>query len=228
MYPLVEHMRAVTASGGLGEITLVHGRYFCDDVLFPASGWRLEPARSGPSYAVGDLGTHWLDAAEHVSGRRIAEVFADFRSIATSPLEDYAAMLLRFEDGTPGSMLVSAGAAGRKNQLLLECEGTAGGFTWDQEEPNMALFRPATGPVQQVVRDPLTNAESARALSRFPAGHGEGYGDAFRNLFSSVYRAIAGEAHEPFPTFADGHHGVALVEAAVESARRRAWVPVAA
>jgi predicted dehydrogenase len=81
--------------------------------------------------------------------------------------------------------------------------------------------------VQRLVRDPLTNAPSARRLSRNPAGHGEGYADAFRNLFGDVYRAVAGEPHEPFPTFADGHHGVALVEAAVESARTGGWAPVA-
>jgi predicted dehydrogenase len=225
-YPLVEHLRAERAAGAFGDVTFVHGRYLCDDVLFPASGWRTDPKQSGPSYAVGDLGTHWLDLAEHVAGLRIVEVLADFRSVTTRPLEDYAALLLRFEGDRPGSLVVAAGAAGRKNQLLLEVEGTAAGATWDQEEPNVALFRPAEGPVQRVVRDPLTNAASARALSRYPAGHGEGYGDAFRNLFGAVYRAVAGEPHEPFPTFADGHHGVALVEAAVASARDRAWVTV--
>jgi predicted dehydrogenase len=226
-YPVVEHLRAETAAGSLGAVQFVHGRNLCDDVLFPASGWRLDPARSGPSYAVGDLGTHVLDLAEHVSGLRVVEVLADFRSFAREPLEDYAALLLRFDGGQPGSLVVSAGASGRKNQLLLEVEGTKAGVTWDQEEPNLALFRPADGPVQRIVRDPLTNAPSARRLSRWPAGHGEGYGDAFRNLFTSVYRAVAGEEHDPFPTFADGHHGVALVEAAVASAQRRDWVAVA-
>jgi predicted dehydrogenase len=225
-YPVVEHLRAETAAGSLGAVQFVHGRYLCDDVLFPASGWRLDPARSGPSYAVADLGTHVLDLAEHVSGRRIVEVLADFRSFATERLEDYAALLLRFDGGQPGSLVVSAGAGGRKNQLLLELEGTKAGVTWDQEEPNVALFRPADGPVQRIVRDPLTNTPSARRLSRYPAGHGEGYGDAFRNLFTSVYRAIAGAEHDPFPTFADGHHGVTLVEAAVASAQRRDWVAV--
>jgi predicted dehydrogenase len=227
-YPLVEHMRAEAAAGALGEIRFVHGRYLCDDVLFPASGWRLEPASSGPSYVVGDLGTHWLDLAEHVTGLRIAEVLADFRSFAGGPLEDYAAILLRFDGGASGSLVLSAGAAGRKNQLLLECEGTSAGFTWDQEDPNSLLVRRTADPVQLVVRDPATNSPSARRLSRFPAGHAEGYGDAFRNLFANVYRAIAGEEHDPFPTFADGHRGVALVEAAVASARSNSWVRVAA
>ena len=110
-YPLVEHMRAEAAAGALGKVTFVHGRYLCDDILYPASGWRMDPARSGPSYVVGDLGTHWLDLAEHVTGLRIAEVLADFRSFAGGPLEDYAALLLRFDGGASGSLVLSAGAA---------------------------------------------------------------------------------------------------------------------
>lgn len=227
-YPLVEQMRAECASGALGTIAFVHGRYLCDDVLYPALGWRTDPARSGPSYAVGDLGTHWLDLAEHVTGNRVVCVLSDFRRIGGGPLEDYAALLLRFDDGSAGSVVVSAAAAGRRNQLLLECEGSAGGLTWDQEEPNVLLHRPMSGHPAIVVKDPGSNAPSARGLSRYPAGHAEGYGGAFENLFRNVYRAVAGEAHDPFPTFADGHHGVALVEAAVASAASGAWAPVSA
>ncbi len=223
-YPLVEQMRATVADGALGELAFAHGRYLCDDLLFPASGWRTEPDRSGPSYVVGDLGTHWLDLAEHVTGHRVTEVLAEFRSFATEPLEDYAALLLRFDGAMVGSVVFSAGAAARKNQLLLELEGTKAGLSWDQEEPNELLFRPAEGPKQVVVRDPLHNVASARPLSRYPAGHGEGYGGAFRNLFEQVYRAVGELPHDPFPTFADGHRGVATVEAAVESARIGAWV----
>jgi predicted dehydrogenase len=227
-YPLVEQMRADVAGGAIGDVSFVHGRYVCDDVLFPVSGWRTEPGESGPSYVVGDLGTHWLDLAEHVTGRHITEVLAEFRSFAGGPLEDYAALLLRLEADVPGSLVLSAGVAGRKNQLLFECEGTTAGLSWDQEVPTELLRRPADGPKQIVVKDPATNAESARRLSRYPAGHGEGYGQAFRNLFADVYAAVGGEPQAPFPTFADGHRGVATVEAAVESARTGGWVAVAA
>ena len=227
-YPLIEQMRAEVAAGTTGEISFVHGRYLCDDVLFPASGWRVDPARSGPSYVVGDLGTHWLDAAEHVTGLRIAQVLADVRSFAGGPLEDYAALLLRFEGGAAGSLVISAGAAGRKNQLLLEVEGRRAGLSWDQEEPNRLLLRPADEPTRLVVKDPAANRSSARPLAHYPAGHAEGYGAAFRNLFAGVYRAVAGEHDEAFPTFADGHRGVALVEAALASAREGGWVSVSA
>jgi predicted dehydrogenase len=226
-YPLVEQMRADVAAGAIGGLAFVHGRYLCDDVLFPASGWRIDPARSGPSYVVGDLGTHWLDLAEHVTGRPVLEVQAEFRSFAGGPLEDYAALLLRLDGDLPGSLVLSAGAAGRKNQLLFECEGTEAGLTWDQELPTEMQFRPADGPRRIVVKNPATNAEPARRLSRYPAGHGEGYGQAFRNLFEDVYAAVAGQPHAPFPTFRDGHRGVATVEAAVASARDGGWARVA-
>ena len=225
-YPLVEQMRVDVAEGAVGDVTFVHGRYLCDDVLFPASGWRVDPARSGPSYVVGDLGTHWLDLAEHVTGQEVTEVYAEFRSIATEPLEDYAALLLRFSGGAAGCLVLSAGAAGRKNQLLFECEGTKAGLTWDQELPTELRRRPADGPPQLVVKDPATNAPSARRLSRYPAGHGEGYGDAFRNLFADVYAAIEGRAHAPFPTFHAGLRGVATMTAAVRSARDGGWARV--
>lgn len=225
-YPLIEQLRADVGAGALGDVTAVHGRYLCDDVLFDTSGWRLDPARSGPSYVVGDLGTHWLDAAEHVTGLRVAEVLAELRSFGGAPLEDYAALLLRFDGGAAGSLLLSGGAAGRKNQLLLEVEGTKGGATWDQEEPNTLLRRVAGEPSRLVVKDPGSNTSAARALARYPAGHAEGYGGAFANLFRQVYAAVAGRPHEPFPTFEDGHRGVRLVEGAVESARTGRWIAV--
>jgi predicted dehydrogenase len=226
-YPLVEQLRADISAGALGDVTAVHGRYLCDDILSVASAWRIDPARSGPSYVVGDLGTHWLDAAEHVTGLRVAEVFAEFRSFGDPRLEDYAALLLRFGGGAVGSLVLSAGAAGRKNQLLLEVEGTRGGATWDQEEPNAMLRRHAAEPSQIVVKDPAANAPPARPLARYPAGHAEGYGGAFANLFREVYKAIEGRPHGSFPTFEDGHRGVALVEAAVASAHSGGWAPVA-
>ena len=216
-YPLVQHMRTAVEAGELGAPSAVHGRYLCDDMLVAPGGWRLEPADSGPSYVVGDLGTHWLDLAEHVTGLRVREVLAQF---VGEPLEHYAALLLRLDGGAVGSLVLSAGAAGRKNQLLFECEGDAGGFTWDQEEPNTLLARSARDPTRVVVKE-------GGPLARYPAGHAEGYGGAFRNLFASIYGAIAGEPDRAYPTFEDGRRGVALLEAAVRSAREGRWVEVA-
>jgi predicted dehydrogenase len=213
-YPLVRRIREEI--GTIGRVTAVHGRYACDDLIVMAGGWRVDPAAAGPSYVVADLGTHWLDAAEHVTGLRIEEVLAEFRG---EPLEHTAALSLRFDNGALGACVLSAGAAGRKNQLQLEVEGERGGFTWDQEEPNVLYVRSAE-PTRIVMKD-------AGPLSRYPAGHAEGYGDAFRNLFAEVYSAVAGVPHDPFPTFEAGARGVALVEAAVRSARDHRWTAVA-
>jgi predicted dehydrogenase len=215
-YPLVRRMRDEVAGGAVGEVGAVHGRYACDDRLVMPTGWRYEPAAAGPSYVVGDLGTHWLDLAEHVTGLEVAEVFADF---VGEPLEDWASLLLRFEGGAVGSVVLTAGAAGRKNQLLFELEASAGGLTWDQEEPNTLLRRHGAEPTQLVVK-------ADGPLARYPAGHAEGYGDAFRNVFAEVYQAVAGRPHDPFPTFADGLRGVQTVEAAVRSAREGCWIAV--
>jgi predicted dehydrogenase len=213
-YPLARRMRDEVAAGAVGPVTAVHGRYACDDLIaMPPGGWRTDPAASGSSYVVADLGTHWLDLVEWMTGLRITEVLAEFRG---EPLEHLAALLLRFDNGAVGSVVLTAAAAGRKNQLLLEVEGESGGLTWDQEEPNVLLARSAE-PTRILVKE-------EGPLARYPAGHAEGYGDAFRNLFADVYRAVAGEQHDAFPTFADGARGVALVEAAVRSAREGRWV----
>ena len=220
-YPLVEHMRTTVATGGLGDLRVVHGRYVCDDALLASGGWRVEPASSGPTYVTADLGAHWFDLAEHVSGTRVTEVLAEFKTFVPGrALEDHAGLLLRFDNGATGTAQFSALEPGRKNQLLFELEGTEGGFTWDQESPNELLHRHPDEPTQIVVKDPARNA------GRYPAGHAEGYGDAFRVILGNAYAAMAGEQHGPFPTFADGHRGMQIVEATLRSAHEGGWISV--
>lgn len=252
-YPLVQHMRARIAAGEIGDVRLVHGRLFCDDALADTYNWRLTPEKSGPSYVTSDLGTHWLDLAEHVTGLRVTEILAEFRTfvdrkrwqsgagagprpssidgdddgaVVPLSLEDYAALLLRFKGGASGSVLLSALAPGRKNQLLFECEGSLGGFTWDQESPNDLLQRDTAAASRIVLKDPTTNATEATSFSRYPAGHAEGYGGAFRNILREAYRAMAAEPHGYFPCFSDGYRGVQLLDAALKSARLQRWVNV--
>ncbi|MDQ2966973.1 MAG: Gfo/Idh/MocA family oxidoreductase [Actinomycetota bacterium] len=152
-YPLVEHMRATVEAGEVGDLRVVHGRYVCDDALLVAEGWRLEPASSGPTYVTADLGAHWFDLAEHVTGARVSEVLADFRTFVPGRmLDDHSSLLLRFDNGAAGTAVFSALSAGRKNQLLFELEGSKGGFTWDQESPNELLHRHAEEPTQIVIK----------------------------------------------------------------------------
>lgn len=224
-YPLVEHMRATVEAGELGELRVVHGRYVCDDALLVGEGWRLLPESSGPTYVTADLGAHWFDLAEHVTGARISEVLADFRTFVPGRvLEDHASVLLRFDNGATGTAVFSALGPGRKNQLLFELEGSRSGFTWDQESPNELLHRHAEQPTQIVVKDPGKNAGRAAEFARYPAGHAEGYGDAFRTILRDAYLAMDGQAHGPFPTFADGHRGMQILEATLRSAADGGWV----
>jgi predicted dehydrogenase len=218
-YPLVEHMRATV--GELGDLRVVHGRYACDDALLVSGGWRVEPASSGPTYVTADLGAHWFDLAEHVTGARVAEVLAEFTTFVPGrELEDHAALLLRFDNGATGAAEFSALGPGRKNQLLFELEGSKGGFTWDQESPNELLYRHADAPTQIVIKDPAVNG------GRWPPGHAEGYEDAFRAILGNAYAAMAGDPHGPFPTFADGHRGMRILDATLRSARDGGWVRV--
>jgi predicted dehydrogenase len=218
-YPLVEHMRA--SVGELGDLRVLHGRYICDDALLSDGGWRVMAESSGPTYVTADLGAHWFDLAEHVTGARVTEVLAEFRTFVPGrELEDHADVLLRFDNGATGAAEFSALGPGRKNQLLFELEGTRGGFTWDQENPNELLHRHAEAPTQILVKDPSANG------GRWPAGHAEGYEDAFRGILANAYAAMAGEPHGPFPTFADGHRGMQILEATVRSAREGGWVSV--
>ncbi len=228
-YPLVEHMRASVETGELGDLRVVHGRYVCDDALLVSEGWRLEPERSGPTYVTADLGAHWFDLAEHVTGARVVEVLAEFRTFVPGrALEDHAAILLRFDNGATGSTTFSALGPGRKNQLLFEIEGSSSGFTWDQESPNELLHRHADRATEIVVKDPASNAGRAAELTRYPAGHAEGYGGAFAGILREAYCAMDGERHAPFPTFADGHRGMQILAAVAESAGAGGWVSVAA
>jgi predicted dehydrogenase len=214
-------MRRAVEAGEVGEVRLVHGRYLCDDALLVPGGWRVEPEKSGPTYVTADLGAHWFDLAEHVSGSRLTEVRAEFRTFVPGrELEDHASVLLRFEDGATGSAMFSALAPGRKNQLLFELEGDRGGFSWDQESPNELLHRHAQAPTEIVVKDPAMNG------GRYPAGHAEGYGDAFRTVLREAYLAMAGEPHGAFPTFSDGHRGMQILDATLRSAREGGWAAI--
>jgi predicted dehydrogenase len=228
-YPLVEHMRASVEAGDLGDLRVVHGRYVCDDALLVSEGWRLEPGSSGPTYVTADLGAHWFDLAEHVTGARVEEVLAEFATFVPGrALEDHASLLLRFDNGAVGSATFSALGPGRKNQLLFELEGSTSGFTWDQESPNELVHRHAQRPTELVVKDPASNLGRGPELARYPAGHAEGYGGAFAGILREAYRAMDGEeSHGPFPTFADGHRGMQILAAVEESARSRGWVAVA-
>jgi len=253
-YPLVEVLRSRIAGGALGAVRRVGGCYLSQDVLAADKYvWMFSPGTSGRSYAMLDLGIHWLDLVEFVSGERITEITAQFSThqaertwrgavgegaeppgIRTADggvqvrhgLEEQADLLIRLSNGAAGSATVSGVSPGHPNTIVLSIDGTEHGADWHQQDPNVWVERSAAGnTIRQRSRDDLP-ADLAW-MSMLPPGHAEGYIDAFRNVVLQCWSAMQG-ASRHYPSFADGLRGVRLVEAAVRSAAERRTVDVEA
>jgi predicted dehydrogenase len=253
-YPLVQQMRRMCEDGDLGEILVVQGTYSQDWLLFDTDyNWRIESKDNGPSRCVADIGSHWCDMAEHVTGQRIASVCADlntFHKTRRKPkgpietfagkmlsaedyvsyqvdTEDFGAVLFRMGNGARGSYTASQVSAGRKNRLNIEIYGAKGGVAWDQERPDELWIGRRNSANQIVVKDPSLLKERARSYADLPGGHSEGYDDTFKQVFRRFYNSIGDPAMEPeYPQFVDGLRQLNILEAELESSRTRAWVDV--
>ncbi|HUG30028.1 MAG TPA: Gfo/Idh/MocA family oxidoreductase [Candidatus Limnocylindria bacterium] len=256
-YPMVRRARAIVASGELGPLRLVHGGYI-QDWLAEATdyNWRLEPELGGASRAVADIGSHWFDTAEFISGLRIDAVFADLATVherRTRPLEvvrafevaagptedvevrseDLATILIRFEGGARGAAVISQVSPGRKNAFNLELAGSRATLDWDQEDAERLWIR-TRAEARVLTRGPGDGPAPGPGIPTLPAGHPEGWAEALRDLLRPFYAAIAA-GHDPpdadddaaYPTLYAGARGVGFVEAVLESARRAAWVSIA-
>jgi predicted dehydrogenase len=232
-YPLVEEARVRVARGDLGAIRLVQVEYSQGWLSLPVdrdgqkqAEWRTDPARAGLGGCLGDIGTHAFQLAEHVSGLAVEELSAELTThVPGRRLDDDVAALLRFEGGARGVLKASQIAAGDENGLRLRIHGEKGGLDWSQMEPNTLTLRWLDRPAE-IVRaggpglDPLTTARL-----RTPAGHPEGYIEAFANLYRSFAQAArAGAATPPprgdadwFPGIADGLRTMTFVEAMIEN-----------
>ncbi len=232
------------------------GSYLQDWLFYQTDyNWRLEPELSGESRALADIGSHLLDLLEYVSGCKIIEVMADMKTVHETrkkPLkpietysgkmlqpddyqdveintEDYASVLLRFDNGNKGVITVSQVSAGRKNRLGLEIAGSNKTISWASESPNELWIGERDVPNGVLLRDPsLFHPEAAKLIS-YPGGHNEGFPDTSKQLFKEVYQAIrAGNQpeHPDFPTFQDGLRELELNEAILKSARQERWVSI--
>jgi predicted dehydrogenase len=252
-YPLVQEARARVARGDVGEVWNVHGAYLQDWLLLPTDwNWRLEPEKGGELRAVADIGSHWLDLAQFVSGLDVEAVFADLatavpvrqrpvgdvetfasaddveRVEAPMRTEDLAHVLVRFRGGARGSFVVSQVAAGRKNAVGFEVDGAAGSLAWNGERPEELWLGHRDEPNGILLRNPALMDPVAAARTQLPAGHAEGFADTFRELYRAVYRAVAaGEPGDDYPTFRAGHLENVLGEAIAQSNRDQRWVEVA-
>jgi predicted dehydrogenase len=255
-YPTVREARARVAGHELGAVHLVHGAYLQDWLLSAEDhNWRVDPGLGGASRAFADIGSHWCDLAEFVTGHRIARLTARThtavperrdgparaafaaataeedggaggRALHPVATEDVALLQFETDGGAVGSLVVSQVSAGRKNALWLEVDGADGALAFDQEEPE-ALWWGRRAAATLLRRDPATLSPSAARLATLPPGHPQGYADCFDLFVADVYAAIAdGAEPDGLPRFADGVRAARLTEAVMASAREQRWVDV--
>jgi len=255
-YPMINRARSLVRAGDIGGVRLIHGGYI-QDWLADATdyNWRLDPDIGGASRAVADIGTHWFDTAEYVSGLRVESVFADLTTflpqrsrplastkafaVADGPAEqvdvqseDAATLLVRFEGGARGAAVISQVSPGRKNAFTLELAGSKATLDWDQEEAERLWLR-TRDEARILTRRPEDGPPGDRGVPSLPAGHPEGWAEALRDLLRPFYAAIStGTPPDDgpdgsYPTLDDGARGVAFVEAVLQSARENRWASIA-
>jgi predicted dehydrogenase len=255
-YPMAHQARSMVQNGEIGDIFILQGSYLQDWLLLPTDwNWRLEPDLGGTLRAVGDIGSHWLDLMSFITGLKVKEVFADFKTfhpVRKKPLkpletftgklltpedyedkpiktEDYASILLHYENGVRGILTVSQVSSGRKNRIFFEINGSQSSLVWNGERPNELWIGNRSEPNQLLMKDPSLLSQDAQATASYPGGHNEGFPDTFKQLYNKVYNYIlAGDftAKPDFPTFADGHYEQVLSEAIEHSAREGQWIEV--
>ncbi len=242
-YPMVKEDRERVRSGELGDIRKIVVEYSQGwlATLLEAEGhkqaeWRTDPNQAGASSALGDIGTHAHHLAHYVTGLEADELFADLGTLVEGRvLEDDATVIVRYEGGVRGLITASQVAAGERNHLRLRVYGSAGGLDWSQEQPDRLRLMLADGSERILHAGTSSLSERATAQQRLPAGHPEGFIEAFANLYCNVARTLdarAGRAapgpfDDDFPTVQDGARGVFFVENALRSAASGSWVPAA-
>jgi len=255
-YPMVQQMRRMREDGDLGEILMVQGTYSQDWLLYDTDwNWRLDSKDNGRSRCMADIGSHWCDMAEHVTGQRITSLCADLQTFhktrkrpkgpvetfagktlnpedyVETPMEteDFGAVIFRMGDRTRGSFTAAQVATGRKNRLSLEIYGTKAGVSWNQERPDELWIGHRNDPNQIIVKDPSLMKPLARSYADLPGGHSEGYDDTFKQVFRRFYASIEDLSAQPeYPQFVDGLRQLQLVDAEFSSNERRGWVDVPA
>jgi predicted dehydrogenase len=251
-YPTVREARDLVARGETGAVRLLHGSYLQDWLLRPDDdNWRVDADLGGASRAFADIGSHWCDLAEFISGHRITRLCArtltavpervrthgrkafetggddagELRAVTT---EDAAAVVFETDAGAMGSVVISQVSAGRKNRLWIELDGADAALAFDQEQPE-ELWHGRRENVTLIRRDPATLSAAAAPFAVLPPGHPQGYGDCFDAFVGDVQAAIRdGGAPDGMPQFDDGVRATVITEAVLASARDNSWVEVPA
>lgn len=254
-YPLVQQARMMVKNGELGNVFATQGCYMQDWLLYDTDwSWRLEPEKAGDSRVMGDIGSHWFDLIQFVTGKKIIRVFADLMTLheyrkkpkgeietfsgkelkpgdyerVKIDSEGYGHVLVQFDDGSKGMTCVSQVSSGRKNHIVFELNGTKKSIWWDHERPNELMIGNRNEPNQLMLKDAVLMDDAVKDYAHYPAGHNEGYPTAVKNFCRNVYRYIVGETREiDFATFADGHIADKIVEAVLESHATGRWIDIA-
>ncbi|MEV5027416.1 Gfo/Idh/MocA family protein [Paenibacillus sp. LPE1-1-1.1] len=257
-FPILRQLASMVQCEELGKINIIHGSYLQDWLLYETDfNWRLAPEVGGKSRAVADIGSHWCDTVQYVTGKKIVEVFADLSTVipvrkkakhhvATYErrsqedagyedvqihTEDYASVLLRFDDGAKGVFTISQVSAGRKNRLSFELNGSNKSAYWNQEEPEKLWIGYRDKANEVLLADPSLFSPEARASIHHPGGHNEGWPDALKNMMLHFYSFIR-DGKDPlkdqanFATFEQGHLSMCITDAILESHSTGKWVKV--
>jgi predicted dehydrogenase len=255
-YPMVQQLRRMREAGELGEILSVQGAYSQDWLLYDTDwNWRIDSKVGGPSRAMADIGSHWFDIAEHVTGLRVSSLCADlqtFHSTRKEPkhaietfankllgpedyierpvdTEDYGAVVFHMGERTRGSVVASQAAAGRKNRLSIEVYGTKASAAWNQERPNELWIGYRDKGNQLLLKDPSLLKPEARSYADLPGGHAEGYDDTTKQMMRRFYASVGDPGITPeYPQFADGLRQLVILQAEMVSHKKRGWVDVPA
>lgn len=251
-YPVVQQIRRMIEHGELGEILVVQGTYSQDWLLYDTDfNWRIESKDNGALRTTGDIGSHWMDMIQHLTGLKIKSLCADlaiFHKTRKKPkfavetftgkklkpedydeitidTDDFGAVLLRLGDRAHGAFTVSQVSAGCKNRFQIEIFGTEAGAIWNQERPDELWIGHRNAPNQLILKDPSLLDPQAATFADLPGGHSEGYDDAHKQVFRRFYRKIADpSAAVDYPTFEDGCWGMHLLEKIIQSVAKRGWV----
>jgi predicted dehydrogenase len=232
-HPMVREARTRVASGQTGRISTIQGSYLQDWLLSrDDDNWRVDAGLGGPSRAFADIGSHLCDLIEFVTNDRIIRIGAVSRTLFSGranhedvQTEDLVAAVFATDAGAVGNLLVSQVAPGRKNRLMIEISGTESTVQFDQEAPETLWLGKRAGS-ELLVRDPGALGADAARLSVLPAGHPQGYQDAFNAFVADTYAAINGDIRDGLPTFRDGLRAAVLTESILESSKYGEWVDV--
>ncbi len=240
-YPMVKEARVIVRGGMLGKIRKVVVEYpqgwlseRIEEEGQKQASWRTDPKQAGISCCVGDIGTHAESLAEYITGLKITQVSADITAFVEGRLlEDDANILVRFDNGAKGVIIVSQIASGEENELKIKVYGESGGIEWLQSNPNSLILKTGSEPIKILRTGNSYLSERAKAHTRLPAGHPEGYLESMANLYRNFAFAIDGYSSGKdqtlslydYPSVADGVRGMKFIEAVVNSsANNGQWI----